>query len=182
MIASNAANPNLLIFSTSGPFYKMVSTFLLATVGMGPLFEKDNALNLDASKIAMYFGRFNQRTDVDMQQVQNLAWYGGITPNDAVNSLCCMVVNAAYETVKEHNDNSPEFELFRHLRNAASHMNQFNFFDHEPKRPAAWRGFEIDHTSLGTTNSLFGIQCFGLTVGPADVLQLMSDIEKRILK
>ena len=47
-----------------------------------------------------------------------------------------MIANTAYEAVKDMNDKSPEFEYFRHIRNASSHQNMFNFSDNEPYRPA----------------------------------------------
>ncbi|MCY3019582.1 MAG: hypothetical protein NTW87_11210 [Planctomycetota bacterium] len=40
-------------------------------------------------------------------------------------------------------DETPELELFRHLRNGISHGNTFNLLKGEPRRPAKFKGFEI---------------------------------------
>jgi len=57
----------------------------------------------------------------------------------------------------------------------------FTFTKNEPSRPAGWRGFTIDHTLKGEANPLHGKQCVGPVLGPADILELLSDIEKKIL-
>jgi hypothetical protein len=89
-----------------------------------------------------------------------------------------MLANTAYETVKDHNNHSPEFEVLRHLRNAASHRNRFHFINGEPKRPAAWRTFVIDDTLKNNQNPLHDKACFGTVFGPADLLLLLSEIER----
>ena len=63
-------------------------------------------------------------------------------------SLCCMLANTAYETVKGMRDQSPVFELFRHVRNASSHGNRFSFQAKEPRRKAMWRGLEIEQLAM----------------------------------
>ena len=92
-----------------------------------------------------------------------------------------MLANTAYESVKDRNDHSPQFEFFRHVRNASSHLNHFNFAPHEPRRPAAWRGFVIDHTLKGTANPLNRQGCFGNILGAGDIFPLLWDIEQILI-
>src|SRR6267143_40546 len=87
-------------FDTTGPFYEMVTTFLAATIGLGPVFDPSNPLALDKNKVALYNGRVQPAFAIDMGQVFGQTSGGGITANEAVNALCCMLINSAYEAVK----------------------------------------------------------------------------------
>lgn len=95
---------------------------------------------------------------------------------------CMMLANTAYESVKHLKDHSPEFEFFRHIRNASSHGNRFTFSTREPKRPASWRGSAFDHSLKGQLNPLDQSPCFGPLFGPADLIDLLSDIAKIVEK
>ncbi len=159
----------------------MVTSFLAATIGLGPLFEKNNPLALDKSTVAWYSGKVTPNIAIDMGQVHAQCVSGALTADTAVKSLCCMLLNTAYSVAEPHNDQSPEFEIFRHLRHAASHGNTFNFRDREPKRPAKWGTLVLDHPHKGTTNPLFGVECIGTTISPADALALLHEIEQRLL-
>ena len=92
-----------------------------------------------------------------------------------------MLANTAYESVKQYNDGSEIFEFFRHLRNASSHLNVFQFNHKEPANPANWRGAIFDKTLKGENNPLHGKPCFGHFIGVADLLDLLMDIEIRII-
>lgn len=91
-----------------------------------------------------------------------------------------MLLNAAYSIAEPHNDRTPEFEFFRHVRNAVSHGNTFNFYKTEPARPTSWMNFVIDDALKGPANPLYGTKCVGTTISPADVLALLHDIEARL--
>jgi hypothetical protein len=171
-----------IVFNAQQPFYPIVSGFLASVVGLGPLFDHRNPLKLDQSQAAVFAGFLAPTVAIDMQQVISQTLGGGITSDQTLNGLCCMLANTAYETVKDHNDVSPEFEVLRHLRNAASHRNRFHFMRGEPKRPAKWRTFEIDHTRKNDQNPLHGTACFGTRFGPADLLLLLSEIECKLPK
>ncbi len=177
----NAAHtPAPLVFTQGRPFFEMVMSFLAATVGMGPVFDPTNPLALSPEKIAWYQGRLKPDTVIDMNQIHQQCTSGALTANAAVTALCCMLINSTYEIAKPHNDNSPEFEFFRHIRNAASHRNRFNFLPHEPSRPAAWSGFVIDHTRHGLANPLANTECAGLLLSPGDILALLHEIELKL--
>lgn len=158
----------------------MVTSFLAATIGLGPVFNPSNPLQLSPGTIAWYRGILRSHLAIDMAQIHYQCVSGALSPDTAVKSLCCMLLNSAYEIAKDHNDNSPEFEFFRHLRNAASHRNTFNFSKHEPARPASWGAFSLDHSLKGTANPLYGVECVGTTISVADVVALLHEIEPRL--
>jgi hypothetical protein len=168
------------VFAQGRPFFEMVMSFLAATIGMGPVFDPANPLKLSPQSIAWYRGIVRPHLLIDMNQVHHQCISGGLSAETAVKALCCMLLNSAYEVAKPHKDTSPEFELFRHLRNAASHRNQFTFTTREPAGPAAWNRLTIDDSLKGAANPLSGIECVGATVSPADVLALLHDIESRL--
>jgi hypothetical protein len=168
------------VFLQGRPFFEMVTSFLAATIGMGPVFDPKNPLNLSPETIAWYGGIVRPHLAIDMAQIHYQCTSGALSADTAVKSLCCMLINATYEAAKSHNDYSPEFEFFRHLRNAASHRNTFNFSAKEPQRPASWGGLTIDHTCKGTTNPRYGTECVGTAVSAGDVIALLHDIEARL--
>jgi hypothetical protein len=96
----------------------------------------------------------------------------------SIGLLSGMLANAAFEAVKHRLPNTPVTEVFRHVRNAASHDNRFFFRPVEPSRPASWRTFALDHALKGPANPLHGVTCFQDTLGVADLLLLLHDIEQ----
>ena len=130
--------PPTIIFTQDSPFFEMVMAFLAATMGLGPVFEKENPLSPGPDKIAWYRGKVRPDLAIDVGQVHALRLSGDLTADAVMKSLCCMLLNTAYSVADAHNDQSPEFEVFRHLRNAAAHGNNFFFKKDEPRRPASW--------------------------------------------
>jgi hypothetical protein len=167
-------------FLQDRPFYEMVMSYLAATIGLGPVFDPANPLQLSPQSIAGYHGKIKPAIVIDMMQVHQQCTEGHLTPTTAVVALTCMLLNTTYEMCRAQNDHSPQFEFFRHVRNAASHRNTFNFLEHEPSRPAEWAGCAIDHTLKGKANPLFGTQCVGAFLQPADVIALLADIERKL--
>jgi hypothetical protein len=172
--------PANLAFERGRPFYDIVMTFLAATIGLGPVFDQKNPLNLNRFKIRYYHGTLNPDLFVDMGQVHRQCLAGTISSGAVEKVLCCMLLNSAYEIAKPHQDSSPEFEVFRHLRNAASHGNRFFFTSSEPRRPASWGPLIVDHHQRGKKNPLCGIECIGATLSPGDALALLCQIESRL--
>lgn len=107
---------------------------------------------------------------------------GDISSSDHIVSCCIMLANTAYESVKQFNDGCETFEFFRHIRNASSHLNTFQFNHKEPANPARWRNAVLEHHSKGEDNPLFGQRCFGHFLGVSDILELLIDIEQIIVK
>jgi hypothetical protein len=171
-----------IIFTQDSPFYEMVTAFLTATVGIATVFEKENPPSPDTDKIAWYRGKVRPDLAIDLGQIHALCLSGDVTADSVVKSLCCMLLCTAYTVADVHNDQSPEFEVFRHLRNAAAHGNYFYFKKDEPRRRAAWGRFVIDDKLKGSFNPLSGVECIGDTFSPADVLALLQNIERRLSK
>jgi hypothetical protein len=172
--------PTQLVFTQGRPFFEMVMSFLAATVGMGPVFDTTNPLGLSPQMQAGYRGIIKTDVVIDMNQVHTQCISGALSPDIAVKSLCCMLLNSTYEIAKPFNDFSPEFEIFRHLRNAASHKNHFDFHANEPSRPAYWAGLNIDHNLKGNTNPLAGTECVGTLVSAGDIIALLYEIEAKL--
>jgi hypothetical protein len=92
------------------------------------------------------------------------------------DSLCYMLLNTAYEAVKQNLDKSnPTHEFFRHIRHGASHGGIWTFRGGEPKQDAVWRGRKID-------SQLQGKKLWDLNLGPGDLVVLLWDIEKSLTK
>jgi len=176
----STTTPTGLIFQQGRPFFEMVMSFLAATVGMGPVFDPKNPLQLSSDTIACYQGKLKPETSIDMHQIHQQCINGALTPETAVTTMCCMLINSTYEVAKDSNDHTPEFEFFRHIRNAASHNNRFNFYKTEPSRPASWSGFTIDDTKKGSANPLANKECVGTVISPSDILALLYEIETRL--
>jgi hypothetical protein len=174
--------PPTLIFTQDSPFFEIVMAFLAATMGMGPVFEKGKPLSPGPDKIAWYRGKVRPDLAIDLGQVHALCESGDLTADAVMKSLCCMLLNTAYSVAEAHNDQSPAFEVFRHLRNAASHGNNFFFKKDEPRLPASWGAFVIDDKLKGRFNPRFGAECIGDTFSPADALALLQNIERRFPK
>jgi hypothetical protein len=77
-------------FSTDGPFFSMVGTFLLATVGLGPLYDPDSPLDLSKDAAAWYQGQVEPLFLIDLDQVRQVTHH--IASDRAVQELCCMLI------------------------------------------------------------------------------------------
>jgi hypothetical protein len=176
------SNPSPIIFTQDSPFFEMVTSFLAAAEGIASVFEKEALLPPATGQVAWYRGKVKPDLAIDRGQAHALRLSGDLTPDTVMKSLCGMLLCTAYTVADVHNDQSPEFEVFRHLRNAAAHGNYFYFKKDEPRRRASWGRFVIDDKLKGTFNPLSGIECIGDTISPADVLALLKSIERRLPK
>jgi hypothetical protein len=167
-------------FKTNSPFYRMVSSFMAAMASAPAVFKKDNPMKFKPEDhIGLPSMHYSRDIVIFPHQIHRNAMDGYISMEDFKNSLCMMLANLAYESVMELRTQSPEWELFRHIRNASSHNNQFNFKRTEPSRPAHWRMLVID-TIKGVDNPLHGKKCFGNFMDVAELLFLLKDIEDNI--
>jgi len=158
----------------------MVSSFMVAISGVPSVFKPDNPMNFDRTQTIELSGIVFPSVSIYPYHIHRNAVDGFITIDDYKIALCLMLANHAYESVKSNNDGSPEFEFFRHIRNAASHANNFYFTYKEPSRAASWRSISINDGLKGRLNPLHGHQCFSKTLGISDLLLLLSDIEKKL--
>jgi hypothetical protein len=176
------SSPPIITFTQDSPFYEMVMSFLASTAGIATVFEQKDSPAPGPDQIAWYRGKVKPDLTIDMGQIHALRVSGDLTADSVVKSLCCMLLCTAYTVADVHNDQSPEFEVFRHLRNAAAHGNYFYFKKDEPRRRAAWGRFVIDDKLKGSFNPLSGVECIGDTISPVDVLALLQNIERRLPK
>lgn len=70
-------------------------------------------------------------------------------------------------------DRAPLLEFFRHVRNAVSHGNAFNFLGKEPVRPATFRSFSLSKADHGRT-------LFFEYMLPGDAMDLLDDTGKHL--
>lgn len=178
---TNPPPPNPILFEQNGPFYDMVGAFMVATVGLESVARKDNPMGFRRDGVIVLEGKVHDELRIDQYAIYQNVQSGRPSFVHVNNSLVGMLVNTAYEAVKDRNDRTPAFEFFRHIRNASSHKNTFNFHESEPARPASWRTKVIEHQLKGRSNPLFGQRCFGPFLASADALLLLWDIEQ-ILK
>ncbi len=162
-------------------FYDLVASFSISLCGCPVIFEKDLNLYHSTSQILSFPGAFADSKHMVPYRLRQQAEKGEINKSKHIASCCMMLANTAYESVKQYNDGSEVFEFFRHIRNASSHLNIFQFNHKEPAHPAKWRGAVIEHQLKGEKNTLFGKPCFGHFIGVADILDLLMDVEKQII-
>lgn len=174
--------PDPISFDQSGPFYKMISAFVSAVAGIEAVAVPNNPMKYYKGQPGIGMeGKVHTKFVIDTFDLHQRYIKGNLTTHYMVASLCQMLVNTAYESVKGQNDHSPEFEFFRHIRNACSHNNTFNFMNGEPRRRAEWRGLVIDDSQKNQSNPLFGQQAFLNILGPADSILLLWDIEQKLI-
>ncbi len=172
--------PVQIAFDKGRPFFDMVSAYVTAVVGLESVWHPENPMGFKQGEVVTLEGKAHPELRIESLLVHQQFIAGHVSDVHVANSLVCMLMNTAYESVKDRNDRSPEFEFFRHIRNASSHRNSFNFFPNEPSKPAAWRGKVFDHARRGISNPFYGQACFGNVVASADALVLLWDIEQRL--
>lgn len=172
--------PVQIAFDKGRPFYDMVSAYVTAVVGLESVKHLANPMGFKQGEVVTLEGKVHPELRIESLLVHQQFRAGHVSDVHVANSLVCMLINTAYESVKDRNDDSPEFEFFRHIRNASSHRNTFNFYPNEPSKPAAWRGMVFDHTQRGRANPLYGQACFGNVVASADALVLLWEIEQKL--
>jgi hypothetical protein len=163
-------------------FYDLVSSFSISLCGCPVIFEKEVEIYKAADQLISFPGAYSKAKHLAPFQLREQALRGEINKSKHIASCCMMLANTAYESVKQYNDGSEVFEFFRHIRNASSHLNVFQFNHKEPAHPAQWRGAIIEHQQKGDKNTLFAKPCFGHFIGVADLLDLLMDIEHKIIK
>ncbi|QPK65256.1 hypothetical protein IVG45_10145 [Methylomonas sp. LL1] len=161
------------------PFYEMVMSF---TTSLSAVFIilNNHKVELKEKDYVSIEGKWVKPRHFFPYDVVSNIKNDNFTLYTYINSCCCMLANSAYEAVKEKNDKSPEFEFLRHIRNASSHQNMFNFFPNEPSSSAFWKEAKIDHKMKGKENPLYGTECFGSFFGVPDIIDLLKEIEEKI--
>lgn len=171
-----------IAFKPGMPFYEMIMSFMTSLSIVGFVLNNEKLAGLKEKDYISVEGKYVNGRHFFPYDVIKIINLGTFTFPTYINSCCSMLANTAYEAVKDKNDKSPEFELLRHIRNASSHKNIFNFYPKEPTFPASWKGAIIEHKIKGKENPLFGTECFGTFMGPVDIIDLLRDIELKIIQ
>ena len=174
-------HPESAAFKPGTPFYEMIMSFMTSLSVVSFVLNNEKLGGLKEKDYVSLEGKYVNGRHFFPYDVIKILKLGTFTLPTYINTCCCMLANTAYEAVKDKNDKSPEFELLRHIRNASSHKNVFNFYPKEPSAPASWLNAKIDHNIKGSNNPLFGTQCFETFIGPVDLIDLLQDIEKKII-
>src|SRR5262245_24926561 len=124
----------------------MVSALIMSIIGLNATCDSSNPLKYEPNHGFKLTGEVTPDITLFPYEVCELVAKRKINVLSVMASLFGMLMNTAYESVRDRNDYSPQFEFFWHVRNAGSHRNRFNFYANEPARPADWRGRSIDHT------------------------------------
>lgn len=168
-------------FQQGLPFYEMVMSFMTSLSTVSFILNNEKLIELKEKDYISIEGKWvNPRHFYPQDVVSNIR-NGQFLFHTYINSCCCMLANTAYESVKKQNNKSPEFEFLRHIRNASSHQNKFIFFPKEPSSPAYWKEAKFDHNIKGKDNPLYGTECFGSFFGVPDIIDLLKDIEEKII-
>jgi hypothetical protein len=171
----------------NGPFYQFALTYLIATAGLTPVYDARNYPDFLKNVAGVYPGIQAGDLRADLPQFIKDVRGGALQQIQAEQSLCCMLANAAFESINEADikrlKGDPVFEVFRHVRNAASHKNAWHFSSRwkEPKYRGEWMGILIDETLKGDANELQGSMCFYGTLNPADLLYLLQAVEQLLI-
>ena len=178
----NEELPKELNFKKDFPFYRVVSSFMVAVVGSPAVFLKDNPMNFQPEQNIGLGGVTYPDMGIKPYLIYRKALDGHISLEDFKRAMCMMLASHTYEAVKERNTKSAAWELFRHIRNASAHDNLFTFRESEPSRPAHWRKLTIDDTRKGKNNPLCGRKCFFEFMGISDLLLLLWDTEQTMIQ
>ena len=169
-----------LAFDRGQPFFSHVSTFMVAIAACPAMFNAANPMGFSDDQFIAIEGLGTTGKHIRPKEVYDFVQQGNVTMRDYLVSVCASLANSAYEAVRERNDRSPEFEVLRHIRNAASHRNRFVFTRQEPTRAAAWRHLSFDSTKRGQINPLYGRPCFGALLGPTELVDLLWDLQRKL--
>jgi hypothetical protein len=172
--------PAEIYFDVGAPFYEMISAYSCAISGLESIANPANLMSFKPGDVVTLVGKVHPQIRIGQLAVHRQFIAGNISAQTTTHSLACMLLTTAYTAVEDENDQTPEFEFFRHLRNAASHGNRFCFKKREPIRPAFWRRLAIEESPLGNSNPLHGVKCIGNFLGSADVILLLWDIERKL--
>ena len=174
-----------LVLDANGAFYNLVLTYLVASAGLTPVYDAKNYPEFMNGVAGVFPGKVTVDARANLAECVKLARDGTIPQRKAEISLCCMLANAAYESIatsdKDRLKGDPVFEFLRHTRNAASHRNSWHFFPHEPSTRAEWNQIVLDESCKGNLNPLQNHACFYGTLQPADLLYLLRDVERLLI-
>jgi hypothetical protein len=173
----NDSLPPAIYFKKEGPFWNYVMSTMIGLGGYLSFSDPANPMQFDDDEMVMD-SFLEPRIAVTFDHIRTQVMSGVVDSAVFSSSLTQMLVSTCYESVKDRKKDTPLWEFFRHIRNAASHNNRFFFSESEPKRPAVWRKFEIDDSAKGHSHPLFGTACINEYLATADIFILLREIEQ----
>lgn len=166
-------------FKEGSRFFEMVSVFLASTAGLTPVFDATNYPTFLHGTAGVYPGFAREKTIFDLERLVTDIRNGSIEQGRAVELLCCMLANAAWESSGFlSNDPDPMVQVFRHVRHAASHGNEWSFKGNEPRFRGEWR--HISFAAGAAEGQRPSGKCFGGSLFPGDLLLLLSDVQHKV--
>jgi hypothetical protein len=170
--------PNNLYFRSDQSFYPYVVTFFASLAGLQAFVDPRNPMGIRPNQRLPFDGQVHTRFSISTYDLFQQFQSGALDSPFVTARLCCMLTNSCYESVKDRRSGCPEFQFFRHIRNASSHGNRFFFTANEPRRDAEWRSKNIALDPKGQAHPLHNSRCFFDFLGPADLVLLLWDIEQ----
>ena len=171
-------DPQNLNFRSDGHFYPYVVSFFTSLAGLQAFVDPKNPMNIRPNQRLPLEGHVHRKFSISTHDLFKQFQSKTLDSKFITARLCCMLTNSTYESVQKIKPSSPEFEFFRHVRNASSHGNQFFFSRNEPRRKAEWRSKDIALNPKGDAHPLYNSVCFFDYLGPADLILLLWDIEQ----
>src|SRR5437762_937584 len=107
-----------LTFRNDGYFYDMVASFLVSLFACPAMFDPRNPLKLSPDGYMPLKGLATKDMHIRPFQIWKDVQKGYISEKIYLETCSAMLSNTAYESVKSLRNRSPEFEFFRHVRNA----------------------------------------------------------------
>lgn len=166
-------------FNFSGFFKEFTETYVILIAGIPAITKNLYPENVIDEPIELVSRSDKKVISTTPREIIKMVTNKGYDVFMITNMLSIMLVNVCMEKLKQLDIDlkKPEIEFLRHLRNAGSHGNIFNFYPKEPKLEANWGALVIDSKFKGKDNPLFGKQCFGNFIDCGDLLRLLKTIE-----
>ena len=156
--------------------YYATTCFLLINIHPSLVNQTLNLAGLDPGSSMLWRRSDNTYYTLDLYQVLSRTVNNPDFNIDQLGLPLFPIIATIHDFGKNHGfiNQSPEFEFFRHIRNAISHGNRFTFGPYEPSRPASFSGKEIDNSLNGMENVLFTF------IGIGDVLDSLDHIRDNV--
>jgi hypothetical protein len=175
-----------LELNPNGRFFNFVLTYLIAAAGLTPVYDEKTYPDFMKNTAGYFPGKIAAGVRTNLSQAIKYVRSGRLPQLTAEELMCCMLANTAYESIDSETESrfrgDPVFEVFYHVRNAASHGNTWHFLPKFPKHRGKWKSLTIDDSVKGSQHPIHGKKCFYGDLQPADLLHLLRDIERLVDK
>jgi hypothetical protein len=161
---------------------KLETNFVMTSLSLGFIHNPEIKKHADSWMDPGSTATFGSRKDTSSEKKYDVHKIYAKFFGDQANNIDYMripmmaMLSLIHDTLRENGfeKQTPEFEFFRHIRNAASHGNRLTFKNGEPRRPASYNGFTIDASMNGMTDVIHNYIHFG------DILNLINYIKDNL--